>query len=217
MTLAVQLVVLAKSPHPGRVKTRLCPPYTPTQAADLAAAAIYDTLAAVLATPVARRVLALDGDPGAWLPAGVEVIGQRGDGLDERLAAAFADAWAGAALPTLLIGMDTPQVTPALLTAAAEALLATPGAAVLGSAGDGGWWALGLPRPDDRLLLGVPTSTARTGALQRERLVAAGLAPVELPELTDVDTAASAREVAAAAPNSAFATALAAADSARAA
>lgn len=217
MTLAVQLVVLAKSPRPGRVKTRLCPPYTPVQAAELAAAAIDDTLVAVLATPAARRVVALDEGPGDWLPAGFEVIGQRGRGLDERLAAAFADAWAGAALPTLLIGMDTPQVTPALLTAAAEALLARPGTAVLGPASDGGWWALGLPRPDDRLLLGVPMSTARTGALQRQRLVAAGLVPVELPELTDVDTAASARAVAAAAPCSAFATALAAADSALAA
>lgn len=217
MTLAVQLVVFAKSPRPGRVKTRLCPTYTPVQAAGLAAAAIYDTLVAVLATPVARRVLALDGEPGNWLPPGFEVIGQRGDGMDERLAAAFTDARAGAALPMLLIGMDTPQVTPALLTAAAEALLATPGAAVLGPASDGGWWALGLPRPDDRLLLGVPMSTARTGALQRERLAAAGLGPIDLPELTDVDTAATAREVAAAAPGSAFAAALAALDPAWAA
>ncbi len=217
MTPGFQLVVIAKTPRPGRVKTRLCPPYTPTQAAELAAAALRDTLAAVLATPAARRVLALDGERLDWLPPGFDVVPQRGGGLDERLAAAFDDAAAGAALPTLLIGMDTPQVSPALLEAAGVALTASPGAAVLGPASDGGWWALGLPRPDPRLLLGVPMSTAHTGAAQRRRLAAAGLAVIDLPVLTDVDTAATAREVAAAAPGTAFARALAAADSARAA
>ena len=56
-------------------------------------------------------MLALDGAPGDWLPAGFRVIGQRGGGLDERLAAAFADAYAVAPLPMVLIGTDTPQVT----------------------------------------------------------------------------------------------------------
>lgn len=217
MTPGFQLVVIAKTPRPGRVKTRLCPPYTPEQAAELAAAALRDTLAAVLATPAARRVLALDGERLDWLPPGFDVVPQRGVGLDERLAAAFDDAAAGVALPTLLIGMDTPQVSPALLGAAGARLTASAGTAVLGAASDGGWWALGLPRPDARLLLGVPMSSARTGAAQRRRLVAAGLTVVELPELTDVDTAAAAREVAAAAPGTAFAATLAALGSARAA
>ncbi len=216
MTAAFQLVVLAKTPRPGRVKTRLCPPYTPVQAAELATAAILDTLATVLATSAARRVVALDG-PADWVPPGLDVIPQRGDGLDERLAAAFDDAWAGARLPTLLIGMDTPQVTPALLATAGASLLSRAGTAVLGPATDGGWWALGLPRPDHRVLLGVPMSTASTGAVQWSRLAAAGLGPLVLPELTDVDTAETAREVAAAAPGSRFAAALAAADRARAA
>ena len=60
-----------------------------------------------------RHVLALDGTPGAWLPPGFDVIAQRGGGLDERLAAAFADTHARPRrLPMVLIGMDTPQVTP---------------------------------------------------------------------------------------------------------
>ncbi|HEY2268689.1 MAG TPA: hypothetical protein VGI96_39165, partial [Streptosporangiaceae bacterium] len=81
--LAAQVVVIAKEPVPGRVKTRLTPAFTPLQAAALAEASLADTLAAVSQTTVARRVLALDGRPGPWLPDGFDVIGQRGTGLDE--------------------------------------------------------------------------------------------------------------------------------------
>ena len=66
--LAAQVVVIAKEPIPGRVKTRLTPPFTPEEAAALAEASLTDTLAAVADTTVARRVLALDGTPGRWLP-----------------------------------------------------------------------------------------------------------------------------------------------------
>lgn len=60
---APALAVIAKAPVAGRVKTRLCPPCTPQQAAALAGAALQDTLAAVAATPAHRRVLVLDGEP----------------------------------------------------------------------------------------------------------------------------------------------------------
>lgn len=205
MTLPAQLLLLAKVPRPGLVKTRLCPPYSLDEAATLAAAALSDSLAAVAATPVARRVLVLDGPPRGWARRGVEVLRQRGTGLDERLAAAYDDAWAGAPLPMLLVGMDTPQIDATLLTAAVDALLADGIDAALGHATDGGFWALGLRRPDRRLLLGVPMSTPRTGATQAARLAAATLHVAALPPLTDVDDAASACEVAAAVPGSRFA------------
>src|SRR4051794_33949116 len=87
-SVAPALIVIAKAPVAGRVKTRLCPPCTPDQAAGLARAALQDTLdAADRSTLAGRRVVVLDGDPGRWLPAGFEVIAQRGDGLAERLAA----------------------------------------------------------------------------------------------------------------------------------
>ncbi|HWH29820.1 MAG TPA: DUF2064 domain-containing protein [Mycobacteriales bacterium] len=200
MTLAVQLLVLAKEPVPGRVKTRLCPPLTPAQAADVAAAALADTLDAVRATPVARRVLVTDGTLGA---EGFARQPQCSGPLDERLAAAFDDAAAASDLPALLIGMDTPQVSPALLGRAAGAL--TRASAVLGRSVDGGWWALGLQRPDGALLRGVPTSRGDTGQRQLARLRAAGLSPVRLPVLCDVDTAADAVAVARRAPGSRFA------------
>src|SRR5436305_118011 len=112
------LIVIAKAPVPGLVKTRLCPPCTPAEAAGLAEAALSDTLACVLATPVDRRVVVLDGQPGDWLPDGFEVYAQRGDGLDERLAAAFSDVGG----PALIVGMDTPQLTVELLLEGLDAL-----------------------------------------------------------------------------------------------
>lgn len=191
--MTADLVVIAKEPVAGRVKTRLTPAYTPAEAAVLAEAALADTLAAVAATPAGRRTLALAGRPGPWLPGGVAVVPQRGDGLDERLACAFADAYAGR--PLVLIGMDTPQVTPALLAAAGRGLARRD--AVFGPAADGGFWLLGLRRPDARLLRGVPMSRPGTGAVQLGRLRAAGLTVGMLPELTDVDTPADAGTVAA--------------------
>ena len=109
---AVHLLVLAKSPVPGKVKTRLCPPCTPEQAADLAEAALRDTLTAVGATPVVRRTVVLDGPVGPWLPAGFEVLPQRGDGLDERLAAAFDDAWSAAEVRCSWSGWTPPRPRP---------------------------------------------------------------------------------------------------------
>ncbi|TGN79572.1 DUF2064 domain-containing protein [Streptomyces bauhiniae] len=195
------LLVIAKEPRPGRVKTRLTPPFTPAQAAALAEAALTDTLRAVAAAPARRRVLVLDGRPGPWLPDGFEVVPQCAGGLDDRL----ADAFSRCAGPALLVGMDTPQITPDLLT-----LDFTDCDARFGPAEDGGFWALGLARPEPELLRGVPMSVPETGSVQRERLAAAGLRVRELPRLRDVDTAADAHAVAALAPDTAFAARLAA-------
>ena len=203
--LAAQVIVIAKEPVPGRVKTRLTPPYTPAQAAALAEAALSDTLAAVAGTTVTRRVLALDGTPGRWLPPGFDVIGQRGGALDERIAWALADARGSSRVPAVLIGMDTPQVTPGLLAAAAEPLVSGVADATFGMAEDGGFWLLGLREIDPALVLGVPMSRPDTGARQFGRLVDAGLRVLPLPALTDVDTADEAERVAALLPDSRFA------------
>ncbi|WP_458246191.1 TIGR04282 family arsenosugar biosynthesis glycosyltransferase [Streptomyces sp. MAI_2237] len=198
MTPPVTLLVIAKEPRPGRVKTRLTPPFTPQEAAGLAEAALADTLDVVARTPARRRVLVLEGEPGPWLPPGFDVVRQCPGGLDERLAAAFAQCDG----PALLVGMDTPQVTPALLTVDFAGC-----DAYFGPAADGGFWALGLAEPDPGLLRGVPMSTPFTGAAQRARLN--GLRVRDLPELRDVDTADDADLVAKAAPEGRFATELA--------
>lgn len=206
----VQVLVLCKRPIPGRVKTRLCPPLSPLDASRLASAAIADTVQAVTLARVVRRVLVLDdGSPAraaevAVAAPGFDRIAQRGGTLDERLAAAFDDAAAGAGLPLLLVGMDTPQLTAQLVERACSALLADGVDAVHGLAEDGGWWALGLRRPAPALLLGVLPSRTDTGRSQRARLDHAGLRVADLPVLRDVDTIEDARAVAELAPHLRF-------------
>ena len=101
-TPRAQVIVIAKQPVSGRVKTRLTPPFSARQAARLAAAALADTLAAAALVPAVRHVLALEGTAGDWLPPGFDVIAQHGRGLDERLAAAFGQAYAQLPVPMVL-------------------------------------------------------------------------------------------------------------------
>lgn len=146
------LLVIAKAPVPGRVKTRLTPPCSPGQAAALARAALVDTLAALDRMPAGRRLLVLDGDAGPWLPPGWDVVPQCGGGLDERLAAAFAHAARRApGSPALLVGMDTPQLDPTVLAESLSPAHRTGADAWYGPAADGGFWALGLAHPTERL------------------------------------------------------------------
>ncbi len=198
------IVVLAKEPRPGTVKTRLCPPCTPESAADVAAAALFDTLSAVAGSGCAGRVLALDGMPGPWLPPGFTVIPQVTGELGARLAAAVAYV----AGPVLVMGMDTPQVTPSLLDDACRRLHEPGIDAVLGRAVDGGYWAIGFRDRRRGAFTGVPMSTSRTAACQLARLRDLQLRAGELIRLRDVDTFADALEVASTVPRSSFASAV---------
>jgi glycosyltransferase A (GT-A) superfamily protein (DUF2064 family)/SAM-dependent methyltransferase len=178
------VIVLAKEPLPGLVKTRLHSVFTPTETAALAAASLADTQSAVRDSAASRRILAWRGNSASW-DAGFEVTLQPPGSLNDRLAAAFAldggpDRPAG---PALLIGMDTPQVTPALLDSRWD------GAdAVLGLSDDGGFWAIGFrgAAPADAFR-GIPMSTDRTGACQLARLTELGLSVRLLPPLRDID------------------------------
>ena len=193
----VALLVVAKAPVPGLAKTRLAASIGPVAAADLAAAALLDTLHAVRDADVAARIVALTGDLDSArraeeleeLLTGCVVISQRGDALGERLAAAHRDAADLAPGPVLQIGMDTPQVTASLLTSAAVELVRDGVDAVYGSATDGGWWALGLVEPlQASFLAGVAMSRADTGSCTLAGLQTIGLTVSELVTLTDVDT-----------------------------
>ena len=207
------LLVMAKAPVPGVVKTRLGPPATPRQAARLAAAALLDTIDAVRATPGVTAVLAVSGriedaEAGDELSAalgGWSVLPQRGGGLGERLANAYADVVESfPGREVVQVGMDTPQLTPARLRAAIRRLAPTD--AVLGRAVDGGWWALGLRDPRHAVALrDVPMSTPKTARHTWAALVGRGLRVAPLPVLRDVDVWTDALAVAAEATGSRFA------------
>jgi uncharacterized protein len=200
--LPVTLLVVAKAPEPGRAKTRLAAIVGDRVAAEIAAAALLDTLDAVAAAPVAARVVALSGDLEAAAGAAdirrrlesFTVIGQRGYDFADRLANAHADAADGH--PVLQIGMDTPQVTDELLASCARGLLQSQ--AVLGLACDGGWWVLGLQTPvAAECLRSVPMSQPDTGELTLKALRDSGIDvyPVEvLSDFDVVDDVAAVRE-----------------------
>ena len=192
----VTVLVVAKAPVPGMAKTRLAEAVGRDAAADIAAAALLDTLDAVAAAPVRARVVAVTGDLDAASRSGeirarladFTVIAQRGTDFADRLANAHADASVAAGpQPVLQIGMDTPQVTPELIVRSADALLTAP--AVLGMATDGGWWALGVHSPTDAdVLRAVPMSRDDTGAVTLRALRETGINVILIDELRDVDT-----------------------------
>lgn len=211
------VLVVAKAPVPGRVKTRLGATVGMHAAADLAAAALLDTLAACLAAYGLERChLALSGDlaearRGHDLLAATEgwtLHEQRGDGLGERLAHAHGDvAAATGGAPVVQVGMDTPHLSPRVLREAGDAITA-PTDAVLGLADDGGWWLLGVGSTDLLAHLAeVPMSVGTTGAETRAALERAGADVRLVDPLADVDEEDDARAVALAAPGSAFASA----------
>lgn len=206
-------LVIAKAPVPGRVKTRLGAVVGMELAADLAAAALLDTLAACAAA-FEECHLALDGQleesvRATELEAATarwSIFEQTVGELGRRLAHAHQHVGATGTGPVVQVGMDTPQLTPAVLREAAASTRS--GAAVLGPAVDGGWWLLALADPQAaRVLPAVPMSTPYTGRLTEVALTAAGLRVRAAPLLRDVDTAADAARVAATAPVSRFAAA----------
>jgi hypothetical protein len=206
IVVPVTVLVVAKAPEPGRAKTRLAATVGDRVAADIAAAALLDTLDAVAAAPVAARVVAFTGDLDAAAGAAeirqrlesFTVIPQRGDDFADRLANAHADAAEGN--PVLQIGMDTPQVTAELLTDCARRLLdGDAPAAVLGLAHDGGWWVLGVKTPSiAECLRNVPMSRPDTGELTLKALRDNGIDVAFAQRLADIDVVDDVAEVRAA-------------------
>lgn len=216
--VAPVLLVVAKAPVPGAAKTRLAAELGDEAAADIAAAALLDTLEVVRATGC-PSVVALTGDLlVATRRREVEralgahqVVSQRGRGFAQRLANAHADAAAAAGTSAVVqVGMDTPQLTAAHLHSAVAAL--DDADAAVGPASDGGWWCLAVRRVElAGCLIGVPMSRPDTGQRTCSALFRAGAAVVtRLAELRDVDTLSDALAVARAAPGTRFAAALAA-------
>lgn len=183
----MHLTVIAKAPVAGRVKTRLCPPCTPGQAADIAEASLADTLDAIVAVVGGsdiRPVLLIEGEPPAFTPTEFEVVPQRGGGLEQRLRYGFCDLG-----PGIIVGMDTPHAVGGLGAAFGRL---ERGVDVLGLASDGGYWAIGLSCVDDYFLAavfgGVPMSSSRTGVSQLRRLHQLGRRVHMVASARDLDT-----------------------------
>jgi glycosyltransferase A (GT-A) superfamily protein (DUF2064 family) len=210
--MSVALVV-AKAPVPGQVKTRLAADVGPSAAADLAAAALLDTLDAC-ESAFERCHIAVSGSL-LQARSGSEIVArlhrwtvhrQHGEGFARRLVNAHLDVAAAAREPVVQIGMDTPQASTEYLSEVADQI--TKHDAVLGPAEDGGWWVLALSDPRlAHVLSSVPMSTTETYQATWDALIGAGAVVSMSRCLNDVDTIADAAAVAAAAPRSRFAAA----------
>ena len=193
------LLVFAKVPEAGAVKTRLTPPLAPADAARLYAAFLGDALAA-FAAPGAFGVPDLTvrlhlapseaALPPGLVPDSISIHTQRGAGLGERMAAAFDEAFAAGGRRADVIGTDHPTLPLALVGDAFRAL-AVPGTVALGPSDDGGFYLLGLDRPRPDLFAGMTYSHAGVFAGTHARAARAGAPVTVLPPWYDVDDAAS--------------------------
>ena len=190
------LAVMAKAPRVGRVKTRLSPPLTLEQAADLNACFLQDTVENIAGVAGAAGLVSYTpvGDEALFeglLPEGFSLVAQRGDGFGERLLAAAEDILACGFGSVCLIDSDSPTV-PREAYAQAVAELAQPGdRIVLGPTEDGGYYLIGLKQANAAVFEEIAWSTETVYEETRERARTAGIDVVELPLWYDVDDGAT--------------------------
>lgn len=186
------LIIFAKAPIPGHVKTRLCPPLTPDEAASLHGSLVLDMLER------SRGIASMDRFV-ACAPSsehvffkileerhGVRLITQTGDDLGARMTRAFADIFALGYRQVLAIGTDLPTLPGSSLGDAVKLLAAHD--LVLGPALDGGYYLIGLRKPEPELFAGIPWSTDRVLPLTQQKAAALGLRTALLPVRRDIDT-----------------------------
>jgi hypothetical protein len=193
------LAVMAKAPRPGKVKTRLSPPLTPDQAAQLNICFIRDTTENIHQVTEASNstgivVYTPVGDETAFdelLPPGFLLLRQRGDGFGERLIHACEDLFACGFSAVCLIDSDSPTMPQAALLQAVEWLLRPGDRVVLGGSDDGGYYLIGVKRMHRRLFEQIDWSTERVLAQTLERAREIGLDAELLSAWYDVDDAAT--------------------------
>ena len=184
------LIVFTKAPVPGKVKTRLCPPLSGEQAAQLYRAFVGDVLTGAHASGAATVTLAYEthpdypdpswsADSSAWFP-------QAGGDLGARLIAAFNETFKTELSKTVIIGTDCPDLDPHTLSDAFARLGRAD--AVVGPANDGGYYLIGLRRPMPHLFIEMEWSGSKVLQSTLERLRLRGMHFERLPLRSDVDT-----------------------------
>jgi uncharacterized protein len=193
------LVVMAKAPRPGKVKTRLSPPLTPNQASALNICFIRDTTENIQQVTEASNSAGLVaytpvGDEAAFdglLPAGFQLLAQRGHGFGERLLFVCEDLFVCGFSSVCLIDSDSPTMPQSALLQAVEELSHAGDRMVLGGSDDGGYYLVGIKRPHHRLFEQIDWSTERVFAQTLERAKEIALPTELLPTWYDVDDAAT--------------------------
>ena len=185
------LVLFAKAPIPGEVKTRLCPPLTPDEAASLHGSFVLDASERSRAAKLDRFLACAPSSEHVFFKIlgarqGVRLIDQKGEDLGARMAAAFQTVFALGYGRVLIAGTDLPTL-PASLYGQALDLLRTHDA-VVAPALDGGYVLIGLTRPHPDLFTGIAWSTEQVFEQTRAKATTLGLKMGMLPAVRDVDT-----------------------------
>jgi rSAM/selenodomain-associated transferase 1 len=191
-TRADALAVMAKAPIAGEVKTRLVPPLTQEQAADLYRALLLDQLKHLQGFPTADRYLVYTPEDSAPLmkrlaPPNFHCLAQRGGDLGERMNAAFIDLWRRGHRNVMLVGSDLPALPLTILETAFDLLAASAGQVVLGPSRDGGYYLVGMNRPTSEIFEDMSWGDDQVLRVTLEKLSALGIKPALLPEWFDID------------------------------
>lgn len=191
------LVIFAKAPVPGQVKTRLSPALTEDEAATLHGSFVLDTLERTKAAvgkfklPIDRFLACAPSSSHVFFRImearhGVTLLDQQGDDLGARMHHTFDSLFSQGYQRVCLVGTDVPSLPLTHYRDAVEAL--TRHDLVIGPARDGGYYLIGLTQPRPELFTNIPWSTDRVMALTQQKAVAAGLKTALLPPWSDVDT-----------------------------
>lgn len=190
----VGLAVMAKTPRVGAVKTRLCPPLRPVEAAELARSFLLDSIERVAAVAGVRPIMAYaPAEARAEFEAlapGFTLIAQRGGELGERQERLVEDILGLGHQAALVIGTDVPTLPPESIDEAVGLVMVPEIDVVLGPTEDGGYYLIGLRAPRPALFEDMPWSTSTVLSLTLERARRLGLRAVCLPTWFDVDTGA---------------------------
>jgi rSAM/selenodomain-associated transferase 1 len=188
----VAVAIMAKAPRAGQVKTRLCPPLRPAEAAALYRCFLLDTIATVGALAGAQPVIAyVPEDARAELAAlapGFALVAQQGPDLGARLQGTLAALLAAGHVAAIAVDSDTPTLPRDFLQQAVDELRRPGPDVVLGPTDDGGYYLIGVRAAHRALFDGVPWSTAEVLQVTLRRAAAAGLRATCLPPWFDVDT-----------------------------
>ena len=180
---------MAKEPVPGRVKTRLCPPLSPREAADLYGAFLADTLSLVAGTGVKGFIACEPDGAGAFFrdraPSGMACIPQGPGDLGARLARISKQLFSSGFEQVLIVASDVPGMDPEHLSLAFASL--DHADLVLGPCDDGGYYLIGTCAHLPSLFAGIPWSTSGVLSKTREIAEGEGMSVSLLPSCSDID------------------------------
>jgi rSAM/selenodomain-associated transferase 1 len=188
----IPMAVMAKVPAAGEVKTRLCPPLSPGQAAGLARCFLQDRLEQIRGIDLAEPLVAFapperESEMRRLVTDPVQLVPQRGADLGARLDRLLTDLLAAGHPGAIAVDADSPTVPTAFLRRACAELLRATADVVIGPCEDGGYYLVGLRQPVPALFTGVPWSTPAVLPETVARARRLGLRLTLLPAWFDVD------------------------------